>query len=394
MRHYTILTTFPKGRGSANVGDQLIEISLKALIEREKGGVQFTTIFREEPLEPYLEEIHRSHAILLPAFAIRDNPVYPGCYRLAEDKSSIRVPLIPVGANWNTYPGDAESRETVEYSRETTDFLREIAGQVSTFSCREYHVCHVLKRHGIVNTLMTGDPAWYDSDFFGISLHRPREVRRMVFSPPLSPFYEEQAKELLVMLSELYPRAERICAMHLADAWINPFTDRRPCNDASMDETVARKNANLRRFAQSQGFEVREVAGDVKNIGFYQHCDLHVGYECHAHLAFLRWRRPSVLIAEDARGVGFNYTLDVGGFDGFCRTQREAKGSVQAGGTSGYCVDERTYAKAPYDLTLPHRIRQFLREENTSGFRRYAGVARFIDETYETVMQPFLQGIP
>lgn len=394
MKHYTVLTTFPKNRGSANVGDQLIEISLKSLIEREKGKVKFTTIFREEPLEPYLKEINRTSAVLMPGFAIRDTPMYPDCYRLTKDLSEIKVPMIPIGSNWNVYPGDFESRESVNYSAETRTFLKKIAEGVPWFSCREYHACRVLERHGIHNTMMTGDPAWYDPDFFNLPQRRIEKVQKIVFSPPLSPFYQQQAKEVIGLLTALYPKAKRICAMHLADAWVNPFEDRRPCNDASMLESVAKKNAAIREFAKSSGFEVREVSGDVKNIEFYKQCDLHVGYECHAHLAFLRWRNPSVLIAEDARGVGFNYTLGVGGFNGFVRTQKEARSMNRSGGTSGYCVDLEDYSRAPCSPTVVSEIRQFLREETASEFRRYAGIGSFIDDTYEKRMKPFLAQLP
>jgi hypothetical protein len=77
-----------------------------------------------------------------------------------------------------------------------------------------------------------------------------------------------------------------------------------------MRPDVAEKNAFLRQEAVSLGFEVVELAGEVgRMLDFYPGCDLHVGYECHAHVSMFRIRRPSVLIAEDARGVGFNYTL-------------------------------------------------------------------------------------
>jgi len=64
------------------------------------------------------------------------------------------------------------------------------------------------------------------------------------------------------------------------------------------------------------------------------------------------------------------------------------------GGTSGYCMDPEEYAAVPCDPTLAHQVRQFLIEETASRFRRYTGISRFIDETYEHVMQPFLAQIP
>ena len=63
MTTYTVLTTYPGHRSSANVGDQLIEFAAKRLVEREKGPVRFLTIFREDPLESRLAEVNASAAI-------------------------------------------------------------------------------------------------------------------------------------------------------------------------------------------------------------------------------------------------------------------------------------------------------------------------------------------
>lgn len=394
MTKYTVLTTFPENRSSANVGDQLIEVATKRIIARECGEVDYLTIFREDSLEERLDEINATAGILLPAFPIRDVPMYPGCYRLVDDLGRIKVPLIPIGANWNVYPGDAESRRNVRYSPETTAFLQRVAAGVEAISCREYFVAEVLQRHGINNTIMTGDPAWYDPDFLGQPLHRPTSVETVMFSPPLSAYYRDQGNEVMTMLADLFPHAKRYCAMHLTDAKVSTFTDKRPTNDASMRSDVAEKNAFIRRRAVELGFEVLELAGDVGKLDFYRECDLHVGYECHAHLGFFRQRRPSVLIAEDARGVGFNYTLGVGGFSGFVRQGREPERPPKEGGTSGYCVSAEEFAAAPPRSDLVLDVRRYLEEECSSGFRRYRGVADFIDETYENVMAPFLRSLP
>lgn len=393
MKHYTLISTYPENRASANVGDLLIRESEKALIERENGPATFTTYFREDPLDDHLDAINRTDGILM-TFPIRDTPMYPGTFRLVSNLDDIRVPIVPMPANWNVYPGDDVSRETVAYSDATRRFLRTIAERAAVLPCREYHTMRVLARHGIHNTVMTGDPSWYDPAFFGKPMHRPERVGKLVFSPPLSPFYARQAKSVMAMLAELYPRAERICSMHLADSRNGTFADKRPSNDASMSEAVAEKNARIRKYAGQYGFEVREVAGDVRKLEFYKECDLHVGYECHAHVSFFRWRRPSVLISEDARGVGFNYTFGVGGFDGFRRCQADPPVRSAEGGTSGYCVTIDEYSVAPCDHTIAAQIRQFLVEEASSRFRRYKGVADFIDETYEQAMAPFLRMLP
>lgn len=393
MKKYTLISTFPENRASGNVGDMLIRESEKMLIQKVKGPAEFITYFREDPLEAYVDVINETDAVLM-TFPIRDTPMYPGTIRLVEQLDDIRVPIIPLPANWNVYPGDELSRENIVYSQETTDFLRRIAGSVEALPCREYHTCRVLARHGIHNTVMTGDPSWYDPAYFGQSMHRPERIDKLVFTPPLSPFYVLQAKSLMSMLAQLYPDAERICSMHLSDSRVNPYQDTRPTNDVSMSEAVAEKNARIRQVAAESGFEVREVSGDVSKLAFYKECDLHVGYECHAHVSFFRWRRPSILIAEDARGVGFNYTFGIGGFDGFLRSQVGQQTYNTESGTSGYCMSLGEYSTAPCDHDLPKRVHQFLLEETSSRFRRFMGVAHFIDETYEQAMEPFLHMLP
>jgi hypothetical protein len=387
---YVLLTTCPSN-GSRNVGDKLIEQRTKDIIIREKGPCEFLTFFREEPLDEHLGEINASRGVLMPGFPVRDTPMYPGVYRLVKDLRRIRVPLIPIGANWNTYPGDAQSRREVQYSAETVAFLRLVAGQIDRVSCREHHVCSILKRHGIDNTVMTGDPAWYDLASLGKPLRRPAEIRRIAFSPPLSPFYADQGESVMTMLADMFPSATRLCAMHLDDADTSPT--RAGENSAAMSPEVTAKNRRIRQRAKELDFQVIQMAGKLEAMSAYDTCDLHVGYECHAHLYFLSHRIPSVLIAEDARGVGFNDTLGVGGFNGFVRAQTAAQ-SIRKTHTSGYCTTVAELAIAPPRNDLPVAIREFLEQETATGFRRFLGLPAYLDETYERVMRPFIRSLP
>lgn len=387
---YTILTTCPS-HGSRNVGDKLIEERTRELVTREKGPVQFLTIFREEPLDDRLLEINASRALLMPAFPIRDTPMHPGTYRLVDDLSLIRIPMIPIGANWNVYPGDAQSRRDVRYSDQTVAFLHHIAAQVDRVSCREHLVRRVLWKHGIHNTVMTGDPAFFDLPSLGKPMARPSSVERLAFSPPLSPFFVDQAESVMEMLADLFPAAERFCAMHLADANTSPSLQSE--NSAAMRPEVAEKNRRIRQKAAKLGFECLDLAGNLEAMLTYDTCDLHVGYECHAHLYFLSHRLPSVLIAEDARGVGFNYTLGVGGITGFVRAQRGSQ-DVRKKHTSGYCTSLRELALAPPRADVPEVVKGFLEEELDTAFRRYVGLSAYLDELYDQVMRPFIRCLP
>ena len=399
---YVVLTTMPK-RGSGNVGDLLIERSLRELVTLETGEREFVTFFREEPLDVHLDVIAQAKAVLMPGFAIRDLPMVPGCYRLVDDWSHIRAPLVPVGANYNVYPGDAFTREQVTYSPDTRAFLEHVSRQCRTVSCRELHTVRVLARHGIENTLMTGDPAWFDPANFGRAMRRPSAVRKLVFTPPLSPFYADQAEEIMRILAEVFPDAQRYCAFHMADADALPQLRREGAIDdadgtlaersAAMSPAVLAKNRRVRACCRELGFEMREVSFDRTRISFYRDCDLHVGYECHAHLYFLRERIPSLLIHEDARGVGFTDTMGGMGVDGF-RRQAQAAAVRQKQVTSGYCTSEAEYEIAPCDPQAPERVRVLLCDGLADGFRRCSEVGTFIDHIYQTAMRPFLRSLP
>lgn len=384
---YTILTTCPD-YGSRNVGDRLIEMRLKDILSREKGDSECLTFFREEPLDDKLDAINASRAILMPGFPIRDTPMYPRTYRLAADLARIRVPLIPVGANWNTYPGDAQSRRDTHYSEETTAFLMRVAGQVEQVSCREPFVAEILQRHGVRNTVLTGDPAMFCLSKLGSPMRLPVRVGRLVFSPPLSPFYAEQAERVLAMLAAAFPAAERYCAFHLLDA--DTSTTGRSENSAAMSPEIAAKNRRIRARAGELGYTVVNLAGRVDGLSLYDGCDLHVGYECHAHLYFLSVRLPSVLIAEDARGVGFNQLIGIGGFNGFARGQT-AGGPPRKTHTSGYCTTREELALAPPREDVHLEVSTFLRHEWTRQFQGYAGVASRLDALYEQAMAPFVR---
>lgn len=389
---YTILTTCPP-YGSQNVGDKLIEQRTKDLVTAEKQDSDFLTIFREEPLDEHLAEVNSTRAVLMPAFPIRDTPMHPGTYRLVSDLARIRVPLIPIGANWNVYPGDRRSRREVWYSRETTRFLKYVAENVAAVSCREYYTADVLNTHGIYNTAMTGDPAWFLLSAVGRPMRRPSSVDSFVFSPPLSPFYVEQAKQVMATAKALFPTAQAYCAFHLFDSSSTAAEDAPRENSAAMSADVTTKNRRIKEYAEELGYEIREMAGDLANLELYENCRLHVGYECHAHLNFISRRIPSVLIAEDARGVGFNYTLGVGGVDGFVRAQRAVE-SEQKTITSGYCTSLAELAVAPPRTDVHLEIRDFLRHELDSGFRRYIGLADYLDDVFENRMRPFIRDLP
>ncbi|MBT3275548.1 MAG: polysaccharide pyruvyl transferase family protein [Spirochaetales bacterium] len=392
----TLITTFTTG-GAANIGDLLIEESLRGILTSAGIHEEILTVFREDSLDPILEKVNASRAVLLPGFAIRDTPMYPGTYRLTASLSHLKRPLIPVGANYNVYPGDRLSIQSTRYSRETLNFLDFVAKGAGEIACREWHTCEVLERNGIGPTTMIGDPAWYHLPSLGKRLKRPGSIKKIVFTPPLSGYYSRQAVQLIEMLAETFPAATRLCANHLKDSTSPDAAASDTGTNAVMSAEVARKNALVANAARKYGFRILDSDGTTNLLSEYDSCDLHVGYECHAHIAFLRKRIPSVLIHEDARGVGYSYTLGNAGFDGFIRaagsTQHSGASMIRKRITSGYATTQDEIALASPREGLADMIRRYIIEEIESDWTRLSRIPDVIDRTYEKAMEPFIRAV-
>jgi hypothetical protein len=385
---YTLITTFP-ANGSRNVGDKLIEHSLRQLIKAYKPAAEFITFFREDNLHEHIKEINKTRAVLLPAFAIRDTPLTPYTYNFSEAfLSDLKVPLIPVGSNWNAYPGDYLCQNSVCFSEQTTGILKHISSQTEKFSCREYHTCALLKRHGISNTIMTGDPAWYEVNAIGKPLKISKEIKKIVFTPPLSPFYLDQSLDLMQRLDKHFPNAEKVCSFHLCSSQDMLHV---PENSGAVSPAVLEKDTAIIKNAKQLGYEILNAYEGLDTLEDYKNCDFHVGYECHAHLFFLRYRIPSLLIHEDARGTGFSYTLGGGGISGYQRSSKQPLANFRKTITSGYCTSREEYEIAPPSSLTNVLAMQYLEEEIENGFVRIQGVMNFIDITFKKSMKPFLK---
>jgi len=363
---YTILTTMKTG----NVGDQLIVESAKNLIKHIKGNIDFLEFFREDDLTEHLDQINKTKAIIMPHFGLRDPDMHPRTYHLTKDLKQIKIPLIPIGVGWKGFPGDHETLKTLRYSKNTTKFLKYISNQVDVLLCREDYTCQILANHGIKNTVMGGDCAWYNIENIGKQMKRPESIDKLVFTTPYLPLYLDQAKKIINMLAKLFPKTTKYCSLH-----------------AGLD--VISTDKELADYAKKQGFQIKDVSNDIKKIGFYRDCDLHVGYRCHGHINFLQNRIPSILLHEDGRGVGFSHSFGVGGFDAFRRKPNSIFKTI--GKISGRNLISK---QIEADTLVDKKILQFIEEELKTGFRRYVGLSKFIDETYEKIMKPFIEAIP
>ena len=164
-------------------------------------------------------------------------------------------------------------------------------------------------------------------------------------------------------------------------------------SNAALSPEVAAKNEGIRTAARDLEYEVIESVGSTAMLRRYEDIDLHIGYECHAHIAFLRRRQPSVLIHEDARGVGYTYSLGGSGFDGFVRDPSRRGLPPSKRITSGYATSPEEIEIAPPREDLAEVVKRFIIEELESDFRRVRSIGEVIDETYEKSMLPYLRSV-
>ena len=363
---YTILSTMLGG----NVGDQLIVESAKKMIESIKNDNEFLEFARNEDLTNHLSKINKTKAIIMPHFGIRDPDMHPNTYRLVNDLSRIKVPLIPIGIGWKGFPGDMETLTTLRYSENTQKFLKYVSNQVKSMICREHYTCKILENHNITNVKMGGDCAWYDLKKIGLKMRAPQEIKKIVFTTPYLVMYQEQAKSIIKLIAEKFPKAEKICSLHAGFYKIK--TDK-----------------NLIEFAKNHNYKIIDVSGDIKKIDFYDNCDFHIGYRCHGHIAFLRNRIPSILINEDGRGVGFSHTFGIGGFNGFRRKTDNISKIIRK-----FSKQKLLSMQITTQSDLAKIISNFLDEQQELGFKDYQKAFKVIDDTFEMVMKPFIQKIP
>lgn len=219
---------------------------------------------------------------------------YPRIFRLRDDLDELRDP-VGLALGWNGRPG--LTPDSFTFSAASRAALARLSRRVP-ISVRDELSVQVLDRAD-VPAVMTGCVSWYVPELIGAPLHRPEAVSDVVVTTPADPQLLGSVLDVVDAVRRALPNARITCAFH-RDLVADEHTARR----------IALRNKWLALRLRRAGVEVRDVSSDVERIAFYRNADLHVGFRVHAHLAFLGWRRPSVLVAEDFRGRGQQAVLD------------------------------------------------------------------------------------
>lgn len=373
---YVVLTGAKK-----NAGDYLITEKCKELIKAFKPEFELIQIERWKKLDDKLDIINSSKAIILmggPAFTPN---MYPNVYRLVDDLSKIKVPIIPMAVGWNSYPGDFESMMNFTFSDKSMELLRKISSSSKYISVRDFYTSQILRRHGIKNSLMTGCASWYDLKLIGKKMNLFSKPKIVAFTPAQDVRYSNITIETMKRVRDIFSDSKIICAFHRGIGKEDEHTSK-------IDAKNTRKIASI---AESLNMKIADLSFSYENYKIYNNVDFHIGFRVHAHLYFLSRRYPSLLIHEDGRGKAMSETLGIYGIDAF--TKHPLNNQLY--------ILNRIFRKLSLPIIFKHDVRNnvpdivehMLINHIENGFRGFAGVSNIIDENFY-VMKKFLMSLP
>ncbi|WP_157727518.1 polysaccharide pyruvyl transferase family protein [Stappia sp. ES.058] len=339
-----LLTTYPDHK-SRNVGDALITASTVSLLRRKWPDFDPVVLFREKSLEGFTKRVR--HNVIAPGFSI-SNGTYPGLYKLFEDLDRIDG-FFPLGCSYQHMDASPAAFLDVSIDAATRAFLTAMAAKHGPFPCRDEMIVKRL-RHFDVPAIYSGDMALFDAERVGTDPVPVPEVPAVAVSLQHGISYLEQSVELLKAVKKRFPDSRRYVALHSARSPLAAILEAR---------------------AKQLGFEPLHLFGAAEGLDAYGEIDLHIGYRLHAHIHFIRNRKPSVLMVEDARSFGFS------------RTPGTAHGCIQA--SHGRLGDP--------DEDAVDRAMAFLQTQIERGFAEYEKVFGFVDATYRSVIDPAMDRI-
>jgi len=303
--HYVLLTG-----ARDNAGDHLIRKRAVALLRKARPDRRIVEFDRSIKLEgSALEAVNASAALLLTGGPGIRSDMYPGTYHLSSTLDAIKVPILTYGCGWKSLAGTTREARKYRFSEPSGRLLDKIRETGIESSVRDYQTVRVLAQAGYNTFAMTGCPAYYPEDGSASAdtsfVASEGRIRTIIFSTGIGHIHSRslaaQARELLLSIKGRWPLARISAAFHHgvdAESAAKHFGARALYHLALVD------------WCCNQGFAILDLSGGAEKMeAAYGDCDLHVGFRVHAHILRMSGLRPSVLLAEDGRGVALGETL-------------------------------------------------------------------------------------
>lgn len=161
--------------------------------------------------------------------------------------------------------------------------------------CRDYLSQRILLNNGFDSVIMTGCPVWYYDNID--NRNNLSTINKIIFSDAGVTKNRDIAEEKYIQTVNLLKYlTEKFKGVQLVYSF----------NNGIETKYSYRFNKNVLSFLEEKGITYIDLSETADNFAFYDDFDLHIGYRLHSHIYSISHRIPSILICEDARGIGFN----------------------------------------------------------------------------------------
>lgn len=365
---YLLLSTYPIS-GSKNSGDDLIGKSLIKLLKNMKGKdiqVDIAHVTDQASIEELAPEYK---AILAPAIrpTVNGESVVPKFRnKYLEFALQQNIPFYAIGAGWKQYPGTASQSMNLSLDASEIQYFKELFNKrqsKSFISTRDIFTENVLKENGIACYGTTGDLGLFDFNYLGMPAKLPKKIKTIAVSMPHNRYHFSKAYDIAVKLKKKYS-----------------------CNVKIVFHGNTRKFAKLKKRWSGDSIEVVDLSGGAEKLEYYNDIDLHVGFRLHAHIWFLRTRKPSLLIAEDGRSSGHLATINGLGYSA------APKSAIILAELFPKKADE--YRGYFSKVDPPDDVFKMLEDEIKTGYKTTKKSLQLVDKLWDEQMKPFLNLIP
>lgn len=273
-----------------NAGDFLIEKRSFEIIKHIYPDAELIRFQRTEPLNHEIERMNQCDFIVLaggPAFQ-------PDIYSLngiplVDNLDDIIPPMYSLGLGW--YGKVPEDLYTVyKFTDKTRQLINRLAKD-APLSCRDWYTVRALQENGYSNCIMAGCPAWYCLDIL-TGKERRKNVgggrEAICISDPARKKNFDLIIPLIKTVKKMYPDSPIHYVMHR--------------NNGELLSALGKEWRELK-------VETSCIEKSADGFSLYDDCKFHIGFRVHAHIYNLSRGGESILINEDARGMGVNNAL-------------------------------------------------------------------------------------
>lgn len=377
-------------RTVANIGDYLYYSNSIKLINRFKPNIKIIEVNAWKPLMEQIDinTLKKSKAIIIPGGPALRKDLFPQLYPLPSIVFKNKIPVIFLGIGSKVYPGTIKKLKKLKLTKSTIKFLKYSIDQGYPIGVRDILSKKLLLENGIEDVVVNGCPAWYDLDYLGKKLKKPKEIRKIAFSTPASPLCFNQAKKIIKRLRNEFPKASITVSFHKG---IN-------FGEGSSSKRLTNLNKDLANFSIKEGCEILDSSKNLNNLSIYDNSDLHLGYRVHGYLYVLSHRKPSFLIAEDSRGTGALTTLGGLGIPIWSKYADILSTNKIIWIGIHYWLKiigpHFPISSLVSNQFVPKLILKMIKSELDNGFKSFEKIPETIDKTFKNRMKKFIKSLP